>query len=166
MIIILTGIVGIAVTYLFVSNTASSNLFLQGEQALYLAEGGLEKATRLLLTPTPASRVSCAALSGNVNITNSTLGNGRFTVAPVAGSPLYTNSTLSSNILSTSTSLTLANASTFASSGRVVIDTAGTGTVSVTVGFNGTALIYNGVQRSREREKEIKNSMRTTCPNS
>src|SRR3990167_8065309 len=89
LLIVMIGLLGIAITYLFVGSSASSIHFTQAETALYIAESGLEKATRLLLTPTLTGdnmRLSCAGLNANTNLTNSSFGQGALTVT---GSAFY-----------------------------------------------------------------------------
>ncbi len=123
--IIIIGFLGSAIVYMFVGSAASTNYFAMSETAFYIAEAGLEKATRYLVTPLLSGasiRISCAALNGNTNLTNSTFGRGAFTVTRVTGSPFLTDDVLSSAITSSATTIPVTSTTGFASSGRILID--------------------------------------------
>jgi Tfp pilus assembly protein PilX len=123
--IVIIGFLGVAVAYMFVGGATSSLNLLQSTKAFYIAEGGLEKATRYLLTPMltgSAARISCASLSGNSNLTNSALGDGTFTVTTVNSSPVYTTTTLNGALTNSATTIVLTSSAGLAPNGRVLID--------------------------------------------
>ena len=85
---------------MFVSmvNTASFTSVhdLQSTQALYVAEGGMERAIRFVDSPIfdptntdPDRRRACASVTGDAALTNVALGPGQFTVTADLGSPFY-----------------------------------------------------------------------------
>jgi hypothetical protein len=147
--IVIIGFMGTAVVYMLAGSSSASIQNVLANQAFYVAEGGLEKANRYLLTPlltgTPA-RITCAALTGNTNLTNSSLGSGTFTVTTVSGSPFFANSTLNGALNSSATSIAVASTSGFAASGRLRIEReavnyaaiSGNSFIGVTRGVNGT----------------------------
>jgi len=144
--IVIIGFLGTAVVYMIVGSATSTNYFTLSETALYIAESGLIKATRFLLTPTLSNRISCAALSGNSNLTNSAFGKGALTVTTVSGSPFAVNSTLSSALTTSSTTIPVVSTTGFATSGRILIDgeainysaLSGNSFIDVTRGINNT----------------------------
>lgn len=124
--IVIVGFVGMAIAYMFVGSATSSINYLQSSKAFYIADGGLEKATRLLSTPvltgTPA-RVACSAVTGDSRLTNSSLGEGTFTVTSTG--PFYVTSptTLNGALTAAATSITVVSTSNYQSAGRIMIDT-------------------------------------------
>lgn len=147
--VVILGFIATAVAFMLIGGATANINFLLSESALYLAESGLQKGSRLLLTPTLTGsnlRVACSALSGNSNVTNSAFGPGTFTVTSVAGSPYSANATLSSNITASATTITVNSTSGFASSGRILIDLeainynglSGNSFIGITRGVNNT----------------------------
>lgn len=147
--IVIIGFLGLTIVYMFSSGATISSNFVQAAKAFYIAEGGLEKTTRYLLTPVlsgTASRIACANINGNSNLTNSSLGNGSFTITEVTGSPFFAATTLSSAITATATTITVANTTGFATNGRILIDNeaidyaalSGNNFIGLTRGMNNT----------------------------
>lgn len=123
--IMVIGFIGITVVNQFAGSANAVNDFTQSDQTFYIANAGLQKAARQLLTPFLSGsnpRISCAAITGNTNVTNSSFSTGTFTVTTVSGSPVYTNTTLSSSVTSSVTSIPVASTSGFASTGQLMID--------------------------------------------
>lgn len=122
--VMVMGAMGVVTAYM-VANRARMSVALQGGMsAFYVAESGLEIASRLLVGANLVSGqgVTCATLTGNSLLTNSSVLNGTFTATAVGGG-LYTgSSTLSGGINATSNSLILASATGFAPHGRIRID--------------------------------------------
>lgn len=124
-IIVIVGFLGVAVTYMFYSSALSNINYLQGSKAFYIAEGGLEQATRALETPFlsgAAIRIACTAISGNANLTNTTLGEGKFTVTGSGPSYVSSPTTLTATLNISDTSATVTSTSGYQSSGRIMID--------------------------------------------
>lgn len=125
LLIMVVGFIGLAVTYMIVGAASATNNFAQSEDVLYATEAGFEEAARRLLTPNLSgtnSRIACTALTGNSNLTNTSFGSGTFTASTVAGSPYYVNSTLSSALTSSSSTIPVASTTGFAPAGRLIID--------------------------------------------
>lgn len=147
--IIIIGFLGLSVAYMIAGSAASTLNAGQGSRALGIAYGGLEKSLRYLTTPllsgTPA-RISCNGVTANANLTNSSLGSGTFTVTTVSGSPFFQNTTLSSAVTASATSIPLTSVSGLSASGRIYIDNeaigyaaiSGSTLIGVTRGDNGT----------------------------
>ena len=102
--VLITGIILIVVIalmiatlgFLYVSNLRSSSLHSSSEQAYFAAFSGLERATRVLNSPTisgavapDVNRVPCASLTGDASVTAVTLvaNKGQFTVT--GGAAVY-----------------------------------------------------------------------------
>jgi Tfp pilus assembly protein PilX len=122
--IVIVGFIATTATSLFYGGAFSTSAHLQSDEALYLAEAGLEHATHQLLEATVTSRVACANL-GTTPINNS-LGNGEYSVTS-SGSTLYAGgatvaSTLTSAIASNSTSIPVSSTTPYAPVGRIMID--------------------------------------------
>ncbi|MHB8415310.1 MAG: pilus assembly PilX family protein [Acidiferrobacteraceae bacterium] len=130
--VVILSFFALVITDLYVGDTRSSIDHLSSSQALFLAESGLERATRALLSPTvltpssPDNRQSCAAI--NTNLTGVAQGAGVFSVT--GGTPFYsgdtTNSAMTINgpLSATATVIPLANTASltdYAPSGRVMI---------------------------------------------
>ncbi|MHB1914072.1 MAG: pilus assembly PilX family protein [Acidiferrobacteraceae bacterium] len=130
--LVILSFFALVVTDLYVGDTRRSIDHLSSAQAFFLAESGLERATRALLSPTvltpssPDNRQSCAAV--NTNLTGVAQGAGVFSVT--GGTPFYsgdtTNSAMTVNgpLSATATVIPLANTASladYAPSGRVMI---------------------------------------------
>ncbi len=125
LLILVIGFIGLAITYLYVGSATATLNFQQADKALNIAEAGFESAARFLLTSSLSGgniRIGCGSLSGNAGLTNTTFSNGTFTATAVSGNPVYVNTTLSSSINSSTTTIPLTSASGFASAGRIMID--------------------------------------------
>jgi hypothetical protein len=118
--IVVLAFLGIIVVSLLSTQSSTSINEMQSTQAFYLAEGGIERVAMYLVSPVLTERVACASIPA----ANTTLGAGQFSLNLEAGSPFYPASvTLSANISSTATSLTVgSNPSSYAPFGRIMID--------------------------------------------
>ncbi len=123
----------------------------QSEQAYFVAFSGLERATRVLLEPTFANRVSCANLSGDASVTNIALGPGQFTVTAPSGAAVYPSppATLNGNLTAVAAVIPVSSVAGYSARGRILIDTeaidySATSNVAATCG---TAPCFTGAQR-------------------
>lgn len=145
--ILVMGVMGSIIAYLFSSRGLLSAAQLQGLRAFYMAESGLEIGTRYLSRPsfTAPARTACANITGNAQLTNAALSNGTFTLSTVS-SPGYAVSTLSSGITAASALIPLSSVSGLSAAGRVMIDKekidyagiSGTTLLGATRGVDGT----------------------------
>lgn len=129
--IVIIGFVGATAAFFFVSSSYSGLFSIQNNQAFYLAESGLERATRGLLNPVignatgTAERIACANISGNGNFTNVSLTDfpGVFTVTASSNYP-SSPATLSAAITSTTSTspIRVSTISGYSSVGRIMID--------------------------------------------
>lgn len=131
--IVVIGFIGIALAWMTFSSTFSISNLQASEEALFLAESGLEQATHKIFTPNLTNRISCASLS--TPITNA-IGDGSYsttlTVPPAwpftAGisNPLYVTSPTTLNgaltAVSTTTTITVASTANYQPFGRIMID--------------------------------------------
>lgn len=117
--IVIMSFLAVSIAYVSSNSAFSTSNFQQASRALYLAESGLEQATRALLLPTIATRSACNGL----NISNSSVAGGTFTVTATgptaAPSP---GTTLSSAISNTDTTIPVVSTSGYPTSGRIMID--------------------------------------------
>src|SRR3990167_2448297 len=98
LLILLTGVMGSIIAYLFANRARISVAEQYGLHAFYIAESGLEISARLLTIPSlngSPSRLSCASLTGTGTIINAPLGVCTFTVTTINSSPVYANNALS-----------------------------------------------------------------------
>ncbi len=124
MLIVIIGFTGAAIAYLFYSSTQGSVNFRLANSALYLAESGIEEASRFLLTPLLSGtnqRIACSALTGNSNLTNASFSPGVYTVTAVT-LPNFATTTLNGAITNSATTITLSSATNFSVNGRILID--------------------------------------------
>ncbi len=124
-IMVAVSFIGLAAVYMATGSSTATMNFLLADQALYVAEGGLEKASRYILTPLltgALTRDTCAQISGDTDLTNSSLGLGTFTVTSVTGAHYLINSKLTSAITATATTIPLTSTTGFAPMGRIQID--------------------------------------------
>ncbi|MCK4870660.1 MAG: hypothetical protein KAS93_06085 [Gammaproteobacteria bacterium] len=100
--IVIIGVIGSFLAYMFIGSTRSSANVLQSKQAFYLATSGLELAKRDVL----ANSVSCTSINGVTKYTNASLTgvNGQYTVA---GSINNVSSTLAGGLSANATSIPL-----------------------------------------------------------
>lgn len=123
--ILIIGFLGVAIAYMTFSSANATVHFAQSENALDIAEAGFEETAHLLYTPILTgtnARIACASLSGNANLTNTSVGAGTFTATPVSGSPVYVSTTLSSAITNTATTIPVTSTTGFSPAGRIMID--------------------------------------------
>lgn len=121
--IVIFALLSASLVHMFVTSTVTTTGQLASEQALYLAEAGLEQGKYHLLTNSPANfstRLSCAAINGNVNTTNVNLGAGQFTVTTARFNP--TPTALSAGINAAVTTIPVASTVGYAPQGRIRID--------------------------------------------
>src|SRR3990172_9934534 len=93
-IIVILAFMGVIFVTLIGTGSFTSVNEMQSTQALYVAEGGLERAIRFLDSPIldPADadrRRACANVTGDAALTAITLGQGQFTVTSDVSSPFY-----------------------------------------------------------------------------
>jgi Tfp pilus assembly protein PilX len=125
LLIVAVGFLGLVVTHMIVGSASATNSFAESENAFYATEAGFEQAARLLLNPTLSGtngRITCAALTGNSNLTNESFGDGTFTASMVSGSPYYANSTLAGALTASTSTISVASTSGFAPAGRLIIE--------------------------------------------
>lgn len=118
LLIVVMGFLGIVVAYMIVGSSLSTVQFVTAEQALYIAEAGLEDATHQLLNFKVASRDNCSGVS----ITNSSFGAGAYQVTSTGPFSPASATTLNGALSSSATSITVASTSNYQSSGRIMID--------------------------------------------
>lgn len=141
--IVVVGLISSMLAYLFLGKTLTSSGTGQSNQAYYVAQAGLELAKRAIINSNNCSSINGLAAYTNASILN---GAGQFTAT---GTPSNGTSTLSGNITNSSSSITLNNASTFASQGIALIESEQISYNSIDVntlqnvarGINGTAAV-------------------------
>lgn len=117
--IVIISFLAVSIAYLFSNSASSTSNFQSANQALYLAESGLEQATRALLLPTVASRDSCTAM----NITNATVNGGTYTITATAPSSAPSPpTTISGALTSSATTIPVGSTTGYQSAGRIMID--------------------------------------------
>lgn len=143
---LLLAVLGVVFASMVSVNQQSIVNHLQSTQAFFIADGGLERVIRFLLSPTLSERAACSSINGNANLTNISLGTGLFTVTTESGSPFYstTATTLTSNITSTDTTIPVNSIASYASYGRIMID-------REIIDYTGTtATSFTGALRGRD----------------
>lgn len=121
--IFVIGMMGALLSYIFANRARISAAVYNGMGTFYIAESGLEAATRYITRPSldvAPLRVSCGSVTGTVQLTAATMASGQFTATATA--PVVRASTLSSVITSSASSIAVASAASFAAQGRIVID--------------------------------------------
>jgi type II secretory pathway pseudopilin PulG len=98
---------------------------LSSKQALFVADTGLERGVRELLSPVLGERLDCASVTGDADTTNVAFGEGRFTVTGAA--PLYSGLAVTLNGAINATVLVIPLNSAYpvpgyATAGRAMID--------------------------------------------
>lgn len=155
--IVIAALLLTVMMFLGVTGTESSASHSRSGQALFIAESGLERGARTLLSPVPAERVDCTDVTGDVNLTNIAFGDGRFTLT--GGTTFYpnnANNTLRANIGVADAIIPLNDLTGFAPmGGRVLIDRETidySGVSSDTAVCGGAALTpcLTGAQRGRD----------------
>jgi Tfp pilus assembly protein PilX len=126
--IVVIGFIGVAAVYMAVGSATATVNLMKADAAFYMAEGGLEIGSKYLLSPFLTAvagntqRVTCAAVLDNTNMTNITLGAGKFTVTPVSGASYNVRTLLNGDMTSSANVMTLSSVAGFAPRGRVQID--------------------------------------------
>src|SRR3989344_3652762 len=122
--IVTVGLLAAVITFLTTGNVLTSASHANSAKALFIAESGLERGIRAQLSPVLAERVGCTAVTGDVNLTNIALGEGRFTLTGGAASyPNNANNTLKADIGVADVVIPLNDLTGFAATGgRVLID--------------------------------------------
>lgn len=121
--VMVIGIMGVAISQMYATRARISVAQQQGLQAFYIAESGLEIASRLLIGPNlvGGQGQTCDTLTGSALVTNASLLNGTFTATAIGGALFSATTTLSGAITSSSNSLTVASTSGLAPHGRIRI---------------------------------------------
>ncbi len=119
-IIVILAFMGMVFLTLFTVTSSTSINELQSTQALYVAEGGMERSIRYFTSPTLTERVACASIPA----ANTSLGSGQFSLTIEAGSPFYSSAatTLSGAIGVGDTTINVASTANYAPFGRIMID--------------------------------------------
>ncbi|MBI3778337.1 MAG: hypothetical protein HY274_05415 [Gammaproteobacteria bacterium] len=121
--IVVVALILSVMVYLSAASTRSSGKFLAAQQALFIAGSGLERGTRFLVSPVLAERLTCAAVTGNANLTNVAFAQGQFTVnAGNAGTSYYPVTTLRLALGSADNTVPVNSLAGFAPAWRVLID--------------------------------------------
>lgn len=128
--IIIATFIGSLLVNMFMAKTTATQNSLQSDAAFYIAASGLEVAKRDIAI----NHLTCAGMNGNAKYTNAVLFSGIFTVT---GAVNLAQSTLTSGITATSTSIPLASVTNFASSGIALVENE---TIQY-VGISGTTLL-------------------------
>jgi G:T/U-mismatch repair DNA glycosylase len=119
--IVVVALVLTVMMYFSATGGHSDAVHLSSKQALFIAETGLERGVRALLSPVPGERLDCAAIAGDASTTNVAFGAGRFTVT--GGAPLYPGAptTLKLAISATDDTIPVNSLTGYAAAGRVLI---------------------------------------------
>ena len=119
--IVVAALVLTVMVYFSVTGNQATVRHLGSKQALFVAESGLERGTRALLSPVLNERRTCAAVTGDVNLSNVAFGAGRFTVT--GGVPFYSAAptTLRLAISATDNTIPVNGLAGYAAAGRVLI---------------------------------------------
>src|SRR3989337_1377286 len=117
-IIVILAFMGMVFLTLFTVTSSTSINELQSTQALYVAEGGMERSIRYFTSPTLTERVACASIPA----ANTSLGSGQFSLTIEAGSPFYSSAatTLSGAIGVGDTTINVASTANYAPFGRIM----------------------------------------------
>lgn len=121
--IFVIGMMGALLAYMFANRARISAAVYNGMGTFYIAESGLEAATRYITRPSlnvAPIRISCGSVTGTAELTAASMASGQFTATATA--PAVSSSTLSSVITSSASSIAVASAASFAAQGRIVID--------------------------------------------
>jgi len=139
-IMVVVGFTATILTEIFVGSTRASASHVLSDQALNLAESGLEHITHKLLSPTVALRSPCASLPSSP-ITNS-FGPGAYLITASSG-PLYSSNatTLTNLIGATDTTIAVASTTGYAPMGKIMIESESLNYAAI------TATSFNNVTR-------------------
>ena len=120
LIIIAALVLTVMVNFSVIGNQSTVR-HLGSKQALFIAGTGLERGIRALLSPVLGERLDCAAVTGDVNLTNNAFGEGRFTVTGGASSYPAAPTTLKIGISATDSTIPVNSLTGYAAAGRVLI---------------------------------------------
>ncbi|MDO8705843.1 MAG: hypothetical protein Q7J84_12945 [Sulfuricaulis sp.] len=122
--IVVVALLATVITFLTAGNVLSSAGHANSAKALFIAESGIERGIRALVSPVLTERVGCADVTDNVNLTNIAFGEGRFTLTGGAASyPNNANNTLKAGIGIADVVIPLNDLAGFTTTGgRVLID--------------------------------------------
>ena len=155
--IVTVGLLAAVITFLTTGNVLTSASHANSAKALFIAESGLERGIRAQLSPVLAERVGCAAVTGDVNLTNIALGEGRFTLTGgTAFYPNNANNTLKAGIGAADTVIPLNDLTGFAATGgrvlidREAIDYSGVSSDTAVCGGAASTPCLVGAQRGRD----------------
>ena len=120
--IVVAALVLTVMVYFSVTSSEATSRHLSSKQALFIAGTGLEHGVHTLLSPTLGERLDCAAITGDVSMTNIAFGDGRFTVT--GGAPFYpaAPTTLKLAISAADNTIPVNSLAGYAARGRIVID--------------------------------------------
>lgn len=131
--IVVMSLLAAVTAFLVVGSSVSAVGYQASEQALFLAEAGIERTLRVLTAPnfdaTSADRRrACVALVGDAGLTGVTLGAGAWTLT--AGAAQYANNAaaggtgarLNGGVNATATTLTVNSTAGYAPAGRLMVD--------------------------------------------
>lgn len=113
--IVIVGLIGSLLAYMFAGSSSANANIAQSNTAFYIATSGLEIAKRDIVI----NRTQCTAINGSASYTNAPIFSGQFTVTGTIGN---SSSSLNGSVSASATSITLANAAGFSSSGFVWIE--------------------------------------------
>jgi hypothetical protein len=119
--IVIASLVLSVMVFLSGTGNQASVRHLDSKQALFIAETGLERGVRALLSPVLTERINCAAITGDVNLTNVAFGNGRFSVTGGPSSYPAAPTTLKLAITATDDIIPVNSLAGYAAAGRVLI---------------------------------------------
>jgi hypothetical protein len=119
--IVVVALVLTVMVYFSATSSHATARHLNSKQALFIAGTGLEHGVHALLSPDLGERLDCAAITGDVSMTNIAFGDGRFTVA--SGVPFYpaAPTTLSLAISASDNTIPVNSLAGYAARGRVLI---------------------------------------------
>lgn len=150
-IVVMSLLAGIA-AFLVVGSSASALEYQSSEQALFIAEAGVERTARALTAPNfavvnPDRRRTCVSLVGDADLTNVALGAGLWTLT--ANTSRYsdnaalggTGARLTAALTAAAATVTVNDTSGYAPAGRIMVD-------REIMDYSGvTANTFTGVQR-------------------
>lgn len=119
--IVIAALVLTVMVFFSITGNQATVRHLGSKQALFIAGTGLERGVRALLSPVLGERLDCAAVTGDINLTNIAFGEGRFTVTGSASSYPAVPTTLKIGISATDTTVPVNSLTGYAAAGRVLI---------------------------------------------
>src|SRR5437773_1795881 len=104
--IIILGLIALATAYMFSGGNRAVADQTKSTLAFYMAESGLERATRALLAPAISFRLTCASITGNPFFTNANF-TGAAGVFSITGSTKYNPTSISQTTGANSSATTI-----------------------------------------------------------